>query len=356
MPDRRDAAAAARADGMSADDSAHAAVGAATRFVLGDFEFEPASGGLRDLRTDASASAGRLAPLPAALLTLLIDKQGQIASRDEIQRQLWPDTHVEVEQSLHHCVRQIRAALGDRASAPRYIETIPRRGYRLKCAVEAVPAPGGELAPAVGERADAVADADVRTDAGSQHIAAGGAAPTTTSVDEHGSGKPQRRWPAVVMVAAMVALLGLVALWGAFRPGGQSHEPVRVAIMPFDDPAMSADTAARLSRVGERLLADLTVALAGVDERAAVLGPRTTQPLRAQGRTLAEIARETDTSYVINAKYIAADGRAEVLIELIRTRDGKHVWVQYYSELGDWRAVVDEIVAGVVATIPSASP
>ncbi len=352
MPDRLDAAVAARADSRSADDNTRAAVvGAGARFVLGDFEFEPASGALRDLRTDASASGGRLAPQPAALLTLLIDKQGQVASRDEIQRQLWPDTHVEVEQSLHHCVRQIRAALGDRASAPRYIETIPRRGYRLKCAAQLLPARGDEVASAVGERADA----DARTDAGSQHSAAGGAAPTATSVDEHGSGRPQRHWLAVALAAAMAVMLGLVALWVDFRPVGQEHEPVRVAIMPFDHPAMSADTAARLSRVGERLLADLTVALAGVDERAAVLGPRTTQPLRAQGRTLAEIARETDTSYVINAKYIAADGRAEVLIELIRTRDGKHVWVQYYSEFGDWRAVVDEIVAGVVATIPSAA-
>ena len=63
------------------------------------------------------------------------------SSHAEIQKQIWTDdTFVDFEQGLNYCIRQIRAALGDRAKTPRFIETIPRRGYRFHAPVEAMPA------------------------------------------------------------------------------------------------------------------------------------------------------------------------------------------------------------------------
>jgi len=73
-----------------------------------------------------------LRPQPARILSLMLKRSGRLVSREEITSELWPsDVDVDVEQGLNHCIKEIRAALGDRAEAPRYIQTLPRRGYRM---------------------------------------------------------------------------------------------------------------------------------------------------------------------------------------------------------------------------------
>jgi DNA-binding winged helix-turn-helix (wHTH) protein len=73
----------------------------------------------------------RLQPQPFKVLLLLVSRPGEVVTREEVQAEIWPaGTFVDFEQSLNFCVRQIRAALGDNANSPRYVETLPRRGYR----------------------------------------------------------------------------------------------------------------------------------------------------------------------------------------------------------------------------------
>jgi DNA-binding winged helix-turn-helix (wHTH) protein len=68
---------------------------------------------------------------------MLVQRAGQIVSRDEIHQQIWgTDTFVDFERSINFSINQIRAALGDDAARPRFIETIPRRGYRFLAAIE----------------------------------------------------------------------------------------------------------------------------------------------------------------------------------------------------------------------------
>ena len=74
----------------------------------------------------------RLAPQPLKVLELLARSHGKVLTREEIRQHVWPgDTFVDFEQGLNFCIRQIREALGDTASAPRFVETLPRRGYRF---------------------------------------------------------------------------------------------------------------------------------------------------------------------------------------------------------------------------------
>ena len=73
----------------------------------------------------------RLQPQPFKVLALLAAQPGEVVTREEIQSTVWPaGTFVDFEQSLNFCIRQIRSALGDSALHPRYVETLPRRGYR----------------------------------------------------------------------------------------------------------------------------------------------------------------------------------------------------------------------------------
>ncbi|HEX9185441.1 MAG TPA: winged helix-turn-helix domain-containing protein, partial [Vicinamibacteria bacterium] len=105
---------------------------------FGPFELDVRSGELR-----RNGTTVRLQPQPFKVLVLLASRPGDVVTREEIQSEVWPaGTFVDFEQSLNFCIRQIRSALGDNAIAPRYLETLPRRGYRwVGGAVERVTAP-----------------------------------------------------------------------------------------------------------------------------------------------------------------------------------------------------------------------
>ena len=108
--------------------------------VFGPFELDLQSGAL-----SRSGVATNLQPQPSRLLVLLVKRAGELVTRDEIRRSVWPaDTFVDFDQSVNFCVRQIRATLHDNASSPCYLETLPRRGYRF---IAPVQHPAGERNP-----------------------------------------------------------------------------------------------------------------------------------------------------------------------------------------------------------------
>src|SRR5215471_3216250 len=81
----------------------------------------------------------KLAPQPLKVLELLVQRSGEVLTRNEIREHVWcTDTFVDFEQGLNFCIRQIREALGDAADKPRFIETLPRRGYRFLMPVKSV--------------------------------------------------------------------------------------------------------------------------------------------------------------------------------------------------------------------------
>ena len=101
-------------------------------FRFGDYELDR-----RSLELRKSGQKIKLAPQPARVLRLLADQPGKLVSRDEIRREVWgEETFVDFERNLNYCLNCIRDALGDTAKSPRYIETLPRRGYRFIAPVE----------------------------------------------------------------------------------------------------------------------------------------------------------------------------------------------------------------------------
>ena len=100
---------------------------------FGAFELNPAAGEIRQ-----HGDLVKLAPQPFKVLELLVRRSGEVVTRPEIREHVWcGDTFVDFEQGLNFCIRQIREALGDTADAPRFIETLPRRGYRFLMPVKA---------------------------------------------------------------------------------------------------------------------------------------------------------------------------------------------------------------------------
>src|SRR5882724_8980136 len=102
------------------------------KLTFGVFELDPSVG-----RLLKAGIPVKLPPQPFKVLLLLIDRPGQVVSREEIQRHLWGDsTFVDFERGINFSINQIRAALCDDAEKPRYVETLPRVGYRFIAPVE----------------------------------------------------------------------------------------------------------------------------------------------------------------------------------------------------------------------------
>jgi DNA-binding winged helix-turn-helix (wHTH) protein len=185
---------------------------------FGDFTFDASSGELH-----GPAGTSRLPPRVAGLLALLIGNAGSVVARSDLQAALWPTTTVEFDDGLNACVRQLRIALNDDASTPRYIETLPRRGYRFIAAVNTEAAAG------------TVRDTDGPVTVGGR------------------TRRPRGRLLATCVIAGIVLAIGLAA-WLAARPHSQRTSPIVVAFAPFDADTMDPPLARYRERVDSTIL------------------------------------------------------------------------------------------------------
>ena len=93
---------------------------------FGDFEVDLRTGELR--KGEVKQKFGGQ---PFQVLSVLLERAGEVVTREELQKRLWPDTFVDVDHNLNTAINKIREALGDSAEKPRFVETLPRRGYRF---------------------------------------------------------------------------------------------------------------------------------------------------------------------------------------------------------------------------------
>src|SRR3954464_13273826 len=109
---------------------------AGMRFKSGPFEVYSETG---EVTRDGTQL--KLRPQAFKVLCILMERPGELVTREELAKQLWgEDTFVDFDQGLNFCVREVRKHLGDGAEEPKYIETLPRRGYRFIAPVERIEA------------------------------------------------------------------------------------------------------------------------------------------------------------------------------------------------------------------------
>jgi DNA-binding winged helix-turn-helix (wHTH) protein len=80
-------------------------------------------------------------------LSILLERPGQVVTRDELHKRLWPDTFVDVDHNLNTAINKIREVLGDSGESPRFVETLPRRGYRFIAPVDGIADPANIIRP-----------------------------------------------------------------------------------------------------------------------------------------------------------------------------------------------------------------
>jgi Tol biopolymer transport system component/DNA-binding winged helix-turn-helix (wHTH) protein len=168
---------------------------------FGDYELDLKSGKLlRD------GSPVKIQPQPLRVLCALVEQRGQIVSRDHLRSRIWDEaTYVEFDEGLNYCIRQIRVALGDKASDPLYIETLPKQGYRFIAQVEAASNGLGNAASVEQEGSTGDFAPDKNTSPASQNQPSAPALPGPT--------RPIRRahiWLYALGLCAFLALAGFL--------------------------------------------------------------------------------------------------------------------------------------------------
>jgi DNA-binding winged helix-turn-helix (wHTH) protein/TolB-like protein len=287
-------------------------VKAPVRFGL--FEFDPSA-----LTLTREGVSLKLQPQPARVLAVLLERPGEVVSRETLRQRIWTDgTFVDFERGLNFCIAQIRSALGDSAESPRFVETLPRRGYRFIAPVQ----PPGPDAPPLP-------------------------AATTSAPLPAARGGGRRPWLGGAAAFGVVVVLAL-----AFGVSGRGdREPIRVAVVPFDNEtgrdAFDAVAVAVADATVARLASPERVSrLSVIGNSAALRKPRTFRDLKAIGQAV-------DADYVVLAQ-MKADAKAVRLIaHLIRISDEAHVWAQTFDRPDftlDVQAEIAEAIASAVTT------
>jgi DNA-binding winged helix-turn-helix (wHTH) protein/tetratricopeptide (TPR) repeat protein len=188
----------------------HSSKGSQPSFVFGPYEADLPSGELCKNGTRI-----KIQDLPLRLLSVLAEKPGRVVTREEIQKRLWPeDTFVDFEDALNTAVKKLREALSDDAETPRYIETIPRRGYRFVADVKQIsPTARGVVSVAETPSAEAARE---------------------TSAAIHGRQSRVKTW--VVAAAAVVVILGGLGFWLLYgRPAFSFSARDSVLVSDFEN-------------------------------------------------------------------------------------------------------------------------
>jgi TolB-like protein/DNA-binding winged helix-turn-helix (wHTH) protein/Tfp pilus assembly protein PilF len=269
----------------------------------------------------------RLQDQPFQLLVVLLERQGVVVTREELKDKLWPgDTFVEFDVGLNTAVKKLRAALNDSADNPRFVETVPRVGYRF-------------VAPASVTRPEStsVVDPEVAISAAEEPleslvpvVAASDATPQARLTSKHVAPASNRRlsffaWSALAVVL-LAAGFAIRARFKSAASAAQSGSIQAIAVLPLEN--ISADPSQEYLAEGmtDEIITDLAQ-LAGPK----VISRTSAMQYKGTRKTIPEIARELHVGAVLEGSVECSGGRMRVRVQLINATTDQHLWAEAYD-------------------------
>ncbi|MGB6484701.1 MAG: winged helix-turn-helix domain-containing protein [Candidatus Acidiferrales bacterium] len=271
----------------------------------------------------------RLRPQPFRILQALLERNGDVVTREELHKQLWPsDTFVDFERGLNSAVKQLRGVLADSASAPRYIQTLPKLGYRIIVPVEANGAAPSNSIPSNS------------ADPGPQSvIAAKGSSSEALNMKRALAAS----WP-LLLGACVVLIAGAAAYIHWFRPSIRpqaSMGRVMLAVLPFDN--LTGD--AGQDYFSDGLTEEMIAQLGHVSpERLGVIARTSVMQYKHSQATLPQIGHDLGVQYILEGSFRRDSQDVRITAHLIQVSDQKTVWARQYDRRpNDLLAVQEEI-------------
>ena len=278
----------------------------------------------------------RLQDQPLQVLAMLLEQPGKVVSREELRQRLWPtDTFVDFDHGLNNAINRLRDALNDSTEAPRFIETLPRRGYRFVAQLE------GQVVTAVPFTQEGSDTPDKPTR--EPVLAATQSATTLTGP------RPwlRRRWVAFVASAVTLsALFGLAT--GAWRRGlvGSAHAMriESVAVLPLEN--MTGDPTQEYLVDG--MTDALTTHLAQIGE-IRVISRTSAMRFKGAKKSLPEIAHELHVDAVVEGSISRSNDVMHINAQLIYAPGDRHIWARSYESVQSNLPTIESEIASDVA-------
>ena len=282
----------------------------ATRLQFGLFELDVRAGELRK-----AGARVRLARQPMQVLQLLVLRAGQVVTREEIRQALWPvDSPVDFEHNLNTAMRRLRAALHDAADAPRFIETLPRRGYRFVASIT----PMVDSVPVVS---------------------------ATDSVPVVPASQTRGVSRAATAAVVLIACAGLATwLWWP-RPHAPEPGVLRsIAVIPFQSLSDDPELGHFADAMTDRLITSLAqVRTLKVTSRTSVLRYERTS------RRIPDIARELQVDAIVEGSVLRVNDTVRITAQLIHGPTDRHLWANSYDGPVNDALAVQSRVARTIA-------
>ena len=309
----------------------------------------------------------RVQQQPLKLLEVLLERPGEVVTREELRSRLWPDESFgDFDQAVNIAIAKLRSALGDSAENPRYIETLPKRGYRFIADVSFVDA-GGRIRrpetastdPPVTEPGHQFQDNGLTvppvTELGNQFRGNGSGVPSVTEpelqLEGPGLAVPAKRRlrPTGRVILALAVLLSLAILSVLLvRSRGRRPTAIRsLAVLPLEN--LSGDAAQNYFSAGmtDELITDLAqISALRVISRTSVM------VYKGAHKSLPQIARELNVDAVVEGTVLRAGDQVRITAQLIDASTDKHIWSQSYEgELRDTLALQDRVARAIAGQI-----
>ena len=295
------------------------------RLRFGVFEADLGNGELRKhgLRV-------RLQAQPFQVLAMLLEHPGEIVTREELQKKLWPgDTLVDFDHGLNKSINKIRDALGDSAESPRFVETVARRGYRFLAEVKSVDGSGYRNVAELPTTATRTSSEDIGIQSGK------------AATRKYVLTKPLL---AVIIAAGVVAALAFWAVRVRGRPRPVIHS---LGVLPLE--SLSGDAAQDYFADG---MTDELITNLGRISALRVISRTSVMPYKGVRRPLPQIARELGVDAVVEGTVLRSGNRVRITAQLIEAPTDKHLWAQSYEgDLGDTLTLQNHVASAIAEEI-----
>lgn len=283
-----------------------------------------------DSRTGELSKHGikvRLPDKPFEVLLALLERRGDLVTREELHQRLWPsDTFVDFDHGLNTALSRLREVLSDSAEKPRYIETLRQRGYRFVAPVEEVAA---EPPTSAG-------------DVAAVSVAAPAEAPQA---------RPVRAWRWRATATAVVVLALAAAgyfTWNRITTPATA-EKLRLVVLPFENLSGDPDQDYFADGLTEEMITQLASFSQG---QVAVIARTSAMTYKGGRKGVAEIGRELDVDYLLEGSVRNDGGRVRISAQLIAVRGESHLWAQNYDrDLSGIVALQDDVASAVARQI-----
>src|SRR5579864_3911984 len=280
----------------------------------------------------------RVQQQPMKLLEILLEHPGEVVTREELRSRVWPnESFGDFDQALNIAIGKLRSALGDSAENPRFIETLPKRGYRFIADVSVLDADARPKRPQfVAE--DPHGSQEKKTEPGHTLQGAGLAA----------ASKPWLWMTRRVIVAlAFVLSLSILSVW-FLRSRGPAPAGIRsLAVLPLENLSGDASQSYFADGMTDELITDLAqISALRVISRTSVM------VYKGARKPLPQIAHELNVDAVVEGTVLRSGDQVRITAQLIEASTDKHLWSQSYEgELRDTLALQSRVASAIADQI-----